>query len=103
MMVKRRSSKETILISGVPQGSVLGPLLFLIFIGDLANGVEASVLIYVDDSKVKSALNDEEGVERLQADLDHIYTWEQENNMCFNECKFQLIRYGKNQELKPKG
>ena len=54
VMVKGRKSKFYPLVSGVPQGSVLGPLLFLIFIGDISEGVTADTLIYVDDSKVKT-------------------------------------------------
>ena len=91
---------ESILKSGVPQGSVLGPLLFLIFISDLSDGVEASVLIYVDDSKVKKSVNDEESVEDLQENPDKIYHWEFENNMKFNGGKFQVLRYGPNNILK---
>ena len=100
VLVKGRASKSSVLISGVPQGSVLGPLLFLVFIGDLADGVEASVLIYVDDSKVKKAVKNENEVEALQIELDKIYKWEENNNMKFNGGKFQILRYGQNKELK---
>ena len=73
--------------------------MFLVFIGDLADGVEALVLIYKDDSKVKCPLK-YEGVGLLQADLNRIYTGEEQNNMCFTGDKFQLLCYGRNQELK---
>ena len=100
VMVRGRSSMESILKSGVPQGSVMGPLLFLIFISDLGEGVDASVLIYIDDSKVKKAVKNEESVEDLQENLDKIYNWEQQNNMKFNGGKFQVLRYGPNKLLK---
>ena len=58
VMVKGRKSEEFPLTSGVPQGSVLGPLLFLIFIGDISEGVSASILVYVDDSKVKTKIKE---------------------------------------------
>ena len=88
------------LVSGVPQGSVLGPLLFLIFIGDISEGVSASILIYVDDTKVKSRVKTTEDVESLQENLDRIYEWEKKNNIKFNGGKFLVLRYGQNQELK---
>ena len=99
-MVKGRKSETFPLISGVPQGSVMGPLLFLIFIGDISEGVSASILVYVDDSKVKSKVKSPEDVEVLQEELNKIYSWEQNNNMKFNGCKFLLLRYGKDENLK---
>ena len=84
----------------MPQGSVLGPLLFLVFIADLSEGVSSSILIYVDDSKSKQKINNPEDVEIHQENLNKIYQWEQENNMEFNGGKFLVLRYGKNKELK---
>ena len=70
----------------MPQGSVLGPLFFLIFIGDISEGVSAVVLIYVDDSKVHNNVKNDEDVQSLQHDLDKIYQWEKNNNM-----KWQIL------------
>ena len=100
VFVKGKKSIKYQLTSGILQGSVVGPLLFLIFIGDLAEGVNSDTLVYVDDSKAKKRVNDETEVECLQEDLDKIYSWQSENNMEFNSKKFLVLRYGKNNTLK---
>ena len=100
VMVKGHKSGASCLKSGVPQGSVIGPLLFLIYIGDIDDEVLAKVLVYVYDSKVKDKISNEGDVMKLQEELDKIYKWEDENNMKFNPDKFQLLRYGKDTELK---
>ena len=65
--------------SGVPQGSVLGPLLFLVFIGDLGLDLDpkmARILKYMDDSKIISDKEKEEDVDRNQWTLNTVYEWE---------------------------
>ena len=100
VLVNGSKSSISFLRSGVPQGSVLGPMLFLIFIGDISKGVSANTLVYVDDSKVKDKIETEEDVSRLQENLDKIYQWERTNNMKFNGDKFLILRYGRNHEIK---
>ena len=100
VMIRNQKSESTILKSGVPQGSVLGPLLFLIFISDMGKDVLASILLYVDDSKIKDSIATDEDVIKLQNNLDEIFKWEDANNMKFNGDKFQVLRYGNNQTVK---
>ena len=97
---KWKEIKLSDVISGVPQGTGLGPLLFLIYISDISEGVKAKLKVYVDDTKVKRAIKDETEVEELQEDLKTMFKWADTNNMTFNGAKFQLMRYGKNQDLK---
>ena len=88
------------MISGVSQGTVLGPILFLIYISDIGENKSAMKKIYVDDTKVKKAIRSEEDVESLQLDLNKLYDWAKSNNMVFNGTKFQVVRYGNNEQLK---
>ena len=92
-------SRKAPLHSGVPQGSVMGPLLFLIFISDIDENLEddsVKILKYVDDSKILSSVKKVEDIDRSQESLDKIYSWAEQNNMVWNQDKFQLLRVGKN-------
>ena len=94
-------SEETKVISGVPQGSVLGPLLFLIYIGDIGEGIQDSSLSsFADDTSVSLPVTRAEEVSCLQKDLDTVYAWAATNNMQFNEEKFEMLRHGRKNDLK---
>ena len=100
VLIEEITSLETKVVSGAVQGSVLGPVLFLIFIGDLTKDITASTKLFVDDAKIKDKINCEEDVEALQDNLDKLYKWEESNKMKFNGAKFQILRYGPNEDLK---
>ena len=94
-MVGGASSSVKEVISGVPQGSVLGPLLFLIMIGDIDKSVLTAFLsIFADDTRVGHEVKTMEDMKKFQKDLDNIYEWASKNNMKFNSSKFECIRYG---------
>ena len=83
-------------ISGVPQGTVLGPVLFLIHIADIAREVSSSTTTssYVDDTRVSRSIVDQGAdCQALQDDLATIYSWAEDVNMTFNSEKFECIRY----------
>ena len=88
-------SDESDVISGVPQGTVLGPILFLVFIGDIDHGVQhANVNSFADDTRMMMNIKEPTDILRLQEDLDKIYEWADTNNMLFNADKFEVLRYG---------
>ena len=64
-----------LVLSGVPQGSVLGPVLFIVFIDDIDEGIRSTVLKFADDTKLVARVGSEEDRERLRQDLVELYKW----------------------------
>src|SRR6267154_1638672 len=81
--------------SGVPQGSILGPLLFTIFINDLEAGVRNYMLKFADDSKLWGRVDTEEDRINVQKDLDTLGDWARRNKMPFNVSKCKVMHIGK--------
>ena len=88
------------MISGVPQGTVLGPLLFLILLTSIDTDVDSFISSFADDTKLQRSVKSYDDVHLLQRDLDRVYEWASTFNMEFNSDKFQLLRYGANEKLK---
>jgi len=96
VVVNGATSEVAETISGVPQGSVLGPLLFIIMIGDIDEDVGYSTLSsFADDTRMKKAIQNLLDTFKLQEDLNRVYKWALENNMMLNGKKFEHIHYGK--------
>ena len=77
--------------SGVPQGTVLGPQLFLTFINDLPKAVKSNVRLFADDCVVYREVKSEEDCAILQDDLDSLENWEKQWCMSFNAAKCSSI------------
>ena len=73
--VENDSSTKYSMTSGVPQGSVLGPLLFLLFINDLPDVLKSPCLLYADDLKIWRPISSTEDVATLQEDLNQVVAW----------------------------
>ena len=94
-------SKPGPVLSGVPQGSVLGPLLFLIMMTDIdENIIYAFISSFADDTRVSKEIKELLDTFKLQRDLNVVYHWSSKNNMEFNNCKFEHMKYGKDKEVK---
>ena len=81
--------------SGVPQGSVIGPLLFTIFINDLPDSVRSNVRLFADDAVI---YNTADNRDKLQEDLHTLETWEKEWKMKFNALKCEHIKFSRKRE-----
>ena len=75
----------------MPQGSALGPIIFLVFINEMSEVVESTCRLLADNSIIYTTINDDKDSAILQADLDWLHTWKLEWGMSFNSSKCDSI------------
>ena len=85
-------------LSGVPQGSVLGPILFLIYINDLDDDITSKVLKFADDTKVFRKIKSDADRQHLQDDLNKLIEWSEKWQMLFNFGKCKCLHTGHGNE-----
>ena len=71
-------------LSGVPQGSLLGPILLLIYIDDLEEGITGKILKFADDTKLFRKSKENGDKKKLQGDIDKLVRWSEKWQMLFN-------------------
>ena len=88
-------SKSSQVISGIPQGSALGPILLVIYINDLPDAVNSSKFLFADDTKILRQITTRHDSESLQNDLDSLEDWSERWLLRFNPDKCQVLTLGK--------
>ena len=84
-------SQEAPVLSGVPQGTVLGPLLFLIFINDITENLSSPIRLFADDCLIYREIRSPSDCSLLQKDLDTLVKWSKTWGMMFNIKKCNVI------------
>ncbi|BHF70839.1 hypothetical protein SprV_0401389200 [Sparganum proliferum] len=94
-----RQSAEVAVESGVPQGSVLGPTLFIIYVNDCVSELNCDVAMFADGVKLWSVIRTEFDEERLQTDLTRLEKWSQDWLLPFNVTKCNVLRVDRTRSL----
>ena len=94
VMVEGKCSKLAPVLSGVPQGTVLGPIAFLFYINDLAANISSQVRLFADDCLLYTATTADEVSQSLQEDLVKLEKWQDDWLMSFNPSKCVTMTIG---------
>ena len=93
VVLEGAKSKAAPVVSGVPQGTFLGPTLFLLYINDLPEQVSSSTRLFADDCMLYREINSTADAKKLQRDLDALQRWENTWLMSFNPSKCSVLRF----------
>jgi retron-type reverse transcriptase len=96
VVINGKASEWIEVESGVPQGSILGPLLFIIFINGIDEGILSDILKFADDTKIFGKAGTSESVNKLRADLQVLWKWTVKWQMNFNIDKCKVMHIGAN-------
>ena len=92
-MVEGTRSDPLPVESGVPQGSILGPSLFLLYINDLSEGIKLKIRLFADDTMCSKTIMKEKDEQVLQEDLHFLTTWEEKWSMEFHLQKCSTLSF----------
>lgn len=95
-MVRDKLSEWAPVTSGVPQGSVLRPVLFLVYASDMTEVIDSEVSLFADDMKLMRRIQTDEDQVGIQRDVDGLQAWSSNWLLEFNptKCNFMKIREG---------
>jgi hypothetical protein len=99
VVVDGEKSDEAAVISGVPQGTVLGPLLFILYVNDIEESTSSSIKLFADDCLEYRRIHDQNDVDALQADLNTMVDWSHRWQMSFNPKKCSLLRVTRKRKI----
>ena len=98
--VNHTESGPTSVLSGIPQGSVLGPVLFVLYINDLPETVKSDILLFADDTKIMRTITTREDACTLQNDIDSLQHWSHKWLLNFNADKCHVLTIGKFENIR---
>jgi len=92
VLLRNGTSCWNTVLSGVPQGSILGPILFLLYVNELPKIVHNTAKMFADDTKIYSSIIDELDCDKLQDDLNSLSAWSAQWLLKFNESKCIVLK-----------
>ena len=94
-VIRNKNSLWLKVTSGVPQGSVLGPVMFGVYVNDMVEGIDSHVNLFADDGKLMRRVKDMNDCRKLQEDLDKVGEWSKNWKMEFNSKKCKVMEFGR--------
>ena len=98
--VNGEESRWAPVLSGIPQGSIMGPILFSLFVNDLPQEVHSLISLFADDTKIHIPLTSDEAATQLQEDLWTLESWAERMQMRFHPNKCKIMHLGHNNPKK---
>ena len=98
IVINGKASHWRDVLSGVPQGSVLGPILFIIYVNDIDDGLICKISKFADDTKITGRVTTTAEKSLLQTDLDRLVNWSNKWQMTFNLNKCKVLHIGNNND-----